>query len=108
MNVNQESSIILNSKGNVAKVHGWKSLFVSSKEDNGKVKGSILPIMAEDESCNVDVSIKKGKTKPPKPYKAGNLINMMINAGKEVENKEDKAVLKKWKVLVRKQLVLIL
>lgn len=89
------NGIILHAKGNVAKIQGWKSLFVSSKEDDKKRKGIVLPIMDENESCIVDVSIKEGQTKPPKPYTAGNLINMMINAGREVENKEDKEVLKK-------------
>lgn len=86
------NGVVLHAKGNVAKVQGWKSLFISSDQKEG---GTVLPAMGESESCNVDVSIKEGKTKPPKPYTEGDLINMMKNAGRDMEDEESKDILKK-------------
>ena len=40
------------------------------------------------------MDIRQGKTKPPKPYTEGQLINMMITAGKAVDDDDDKEILK--------------
>src|SRR5699024_9788158 len=39
------------------------------------------------ESCNVAIDISEGKTKPPKAYTQGQLINLMKQAGKQIDDK---------------------
>src|SRR5699024_12718786 len=64
-------------KGKVEKQIGWKSLF---KDRQTKKKETVLPVLKEGQACPVDVEIEKGKTKPPKCYTEGQLINVMKHA----------------------------
>lgn len=47
-----------------------------------------------NDSVQSDIRIKEGKTKPPKPYTEGQLINMMKTCGKLVDDETDSDVLK--------------
>jgi len=69
--------------GKVEKQIGWKSLF---KNRQTKKKETVLPLMEKGQACQVDVEIAEGKTKPPKYYTEGQLINVMKHAGKEVND----------------------
>ena len=69
--------------GKVEKQIGWKSLF---KNRPTKKKETVLPAMKKDQACQVEVEIAEGKTKPPKYYTEGQLINVMKHAGKEVDD----------------------
>jgi len=69
--------------GKVEKQIGWKSLF---KNRQTKKKETVLPLMEKGQACQVDVEIAEGKTKPPKYYTEGQLINVMKHAGKEVDD----------------------
>src|SRR5699024_7588941 len=69
--------------GKVEKQIGWKSLF---KNRQSKKKETVLQLMEKGQACQVYVEIAKRKTKPPKYYTEGQLINVMKHAGKEVDD----------------------
>lgn len=95
----EETTIITNvhklefkTTGNTEKEKGWKNLFpTSDKQDK---KEETLPVVSEGENAISIVSIKEGKTKPPKPYTEGQLINMMKTCGKLVDDNTDIEILK--------------
>src|SRR5690625_5032853 len=68
--------------GKVEKQIGWRSLFKASQTK----KKEVLPLMEKGQACQVDVEIAEGKTKSPKYYTEGQLINVMKHAGKEVDD----------------------
>ncbi|TFJ93105.1 type IA DNA topoisomerase [Lentibacillus salicampi] len=75
--------------GQVELKKGWKALFTedtSDTEDEAEQDNTVLPSIKEGESCNVAIDISEGKTKPPKPYTQGQLINVMKQAGKEIDD----------------------
>ncbi|MGG1021097.1 DNA topoisomerase III [Bacillus paralicheniformis] len=72
---------------------GWKDLFTTENEDEKDNADSSLPIVNENDSVSINVNIKEGKTTKPKRYTEGQLIPLMINCGKELED-EEKDVLK--------------
>lgn len=83
------------STGKTEKKKGWESLFPSKpKEDDENDQGDALPNVSNGESVQGDIRIKEGKTKPPKPYTEGQLINMMKTCGKLVNDETDSDVLK--------------
>ena len=83
--------IYFEATGKVERNKGWKALFATN---NDKDKETVLPSMREGESCQVDINIAEGKTKAPKYYSEGQLINVMKHAGKEVEDETLKSTLK--------------
>lgn len=96
--VYEETEIITNvkgvtfkTKGKIEKNIGWKLLFkneIKNKEDKP------LPDLIKNEDVQSKMSIKKGKTQPPKPYTEGQLINLMKTSGKQVENESESEILK--------------
>lgn len=83
------------STGKTEKNKGWKSLFPpKSKEGAENDQEDALPNVSNGESVQGDIRIKEGKTKPPKPYTEGQLINMMKTCGKLVDDETDSDVLK--------------
>lgn len=81
-----------NSTGKTEKEKGWKNLFaVEEKKSDQTV---VLPHVSINEQATVDINIKEGMTKPPKPYTEGQLINMMKTCGKLIDNEEDVEILK--------------
>ncbi|VEF47416.1 DNA topoisomerase III [Bacillus freudenreichii] len=83
--------------GKVERKKGWKALFYKeeSTADAKKEADTVLPVMSEGEACTVDVKLKEGMTQPPKPFTEGKLIQVMKNAGKDVEDEEAKEMLSK-------------
>ena len=66
--------------GKTERDKGWKALFVRAQKDNDK-EDATLPPLIENEAVGSSISIKEGKTQPPKPYTEGQLIAMMKTAG---------------------------
>src|SRR5699024_8891220 len=87
VNVN---GLVLSAKGKIDQALGWKKLF---KDDTKDKKGDVLPNMSEGDECIVDLKIKDGMTTPPKLYTEGRLINLMKNAGKDLDE-DAKEILK--------------
>src|SRR5699024_7240930 len=76
--------------GKVELKKGWKALFTEEKfddENEAEQDNTVLPSMQKGESCNVANDISEGKTKPPKAYTQGQLINLMKQAGKQIDDK---------------------
>src|SRR5699024_4445160 len=69
----------------------WKSLF---KNRQTKKKEIVLPAMAKGQAWQAQVEIAEGKTKPPKYYTEGQLINDMKHARKEVDDEALQEALK--------------
>ncbi|WP_100402951.1 DNA topoisomerase III [Bacillus sp. FJAT-42315] len=80
------------SKGKQQIQEGYRKVIFQKDED----KDVILPPLVEGESGIVEeVTVKEGKTQPPKRYTEGQLITLMKTAGKYLENDELEKVLKK-------------
>lgn len=85
--------LLFEAKGKVEKNKGWKELFAGEdKKDKDEI---VLPVMREGEPCSVKIKTHEGMTKPPKAYTEGGLINVMKNAGRDVEDDSAKQILKK-------------
>ncbi|WP_200411864.1 type IA DNA topoisomerase [Virgibacillus salexigens] len=83
--------------GKVKQAKGWKALFAEKASDTkneAEQDNTILPSMKEGESCNVDIDISEGKTKPSRAYTQGQLINVMKHAGKEINDEALQQTLK--------------
>src|SRR5690625_1744261 len=85
------NGICFEATGKVEKNKGWRALFATQNDEE---KETVLPSMREGESCQVDINVAEGKTKAPKHYTEGQLINVMKHAGKEVEDEALKSTLK--------------
>ncbi|ASK61353.1 DNA topoisomerase III [Virgibacillus phasianinus] len=87
VNVN---GICFGKTGKVEQEKGWKALFQAEKTDAKKEDEyktyAVLPSIREGEGCTVMIDLSEGQTKPPKAYTQGQLINVMKNAGKEIED----------------------
>src|SRR5699024_7447171 len=76
---------------------GWNALFTDEKFDGkneAEQDNTVLPSMQEGESCNIAIDISERKTKPPKAYTQGQLINVMKQAGKEIDDESLQHTLK--------------
>ncbi|WP_219858584.1 DNA topoisomerase 3 [Bacillus inaquosorum] len=88
------NDLLFHASGKVERKKGWKELFSSDAQDDDKEEQGKLPPVNKGESYKAKMNVKQGKTKPPKPYTEGQLINMMITAGKAVDDDDDKEILK--------------
>ncbi|GLY11962.1 type IA DNA topoisomerase [Pseudobacillus badius] len=90
------NGLLFEKTGKVEKSKGWKSLFdTQNKSEDEEEKVAVLPAMTEGELCSVHVSLKEGTTQAPKPYTEGQLIQVMKQAGKDIEDEEVKDTLKR-------------
>lgn len=87
------NGLMFHKTGKIEKRKGWKVL-LGEESETKKDDEPVLPEMNEGDSCSVTVSIREGMTKPPKLFTEGNLIQVMKNAGKEVDDENAKAILK--------------
>lgn len=73
------------SKGKVDVQEGWrKVIFQKQKKEEDE---QILPPLKKDEVGHVsDISVREGKTEPPKRYTEGQLITLMKTAGRYIED----------------------
>jgi len=73
------------SKGKEVIQTGWRKVIM----EKDQAKDEKLPILYEKEKGHVSkVSLKEGKTEPPKRYTEGQLITLMKSAGKFIEDEE--------------------
>ncbi|MEI5908005.1 DNA topoisomerase III [Bacillus spongiae] len=80
------------SKGKQQIQEGWRKVIFHKEKD----KDTILPPIEKGEEGDVQkVTLKEGKTQPPKRYTEGQLITLMKTAGKHIENDELEKVLMK-------------
>lgn len=78
------------SKGKMILDKGWRRLeFPMNKEEHVE-----LPLLKEKETVDTALNTSEGFTSPPNPYTEGTLITAMKTCGKELENKEEKEILK--------------
>lgn len=82
------------SKGRTIIDNGWRRLEYKASEKNGKNASSELPLVEKNEAVKAGLSTLESFTTPPKPYTEGTLITAMKTCGKELENKEEKEILK--------------
>lgn len=85
--------ITLHATGNVEIARGWKALF-KNEDKKEEEKDVELPMLTEGERCSVFIKTKSSMTKPPRLYTEGELINIMKNAGKSVEEEAAQKILK--------------
>ena len=72
------------STGAMPVVEGWRALY---REDKGETKEPPLPRLAVGEARRVErASVKSCKTKPPAPHTDASILNLMENAGRDIED----------------------
>ncbi|WP_080904070.1 type IA DNA topoisomerase [Parabacteroides sp. Marseille-P3160] len=82
-------------KGSVTLVPGWRSVFNSKDEPNDEDDTAVLPALIEGDSLSVrDCEIQEKQTKPRPLHTESSLLAAMESAGKEVENEEEREVMK--------------
>jgi len=86
-------NIVFKASGKVELEKGWKALFADQDKSDKKKKEPKLPAMKQGDQILLKGGVKEGKTTAPKRFTEGDLINLMKNAGKYVEE-EDQAILK--------------
>ncbi|SFE80005.1 type IA DNA topoisomerase [Alteribacillus iranensis] len=85
------------SKGKVETAKGWKQLFSQAKKSQKEKQQQLpsLPQLREGMEAAAFPEVVEDKTKPPKPYTEGQLINMMKTCGRLIgDDEEAKATLK--------------
>ena len=72
------------STGAMPVVEGWRALY---RGDKGEEKEPPLPKLAEGDTRKVQrATVKKCQTKPPAPHTDASLLNLMENAGRDIED----------------------
>lgn len=79
--------------GKTIKNMGWKRLEGNTKK-KGEPEDKLLPKVTVGETGTAVLATKEKKTNPPKPYTEGTLIAAMKNAGRDLDDEEDKEILK--------------
>ena len=74
--------------GNVLMQPGWLAVYGGVDDsDDGKTQ-SLAPAAPGETARLLELSIKRGKTKPPALYNEATLLKAMETAGKEIDNEE--------------------
>jgi DNA topoisomerase-3 len=80
------------SKGKVQLEEGWRKVLNQKEHEDEPA----LPSLSKGEQGNtVKITVKEGKTQPPKRYTEGQLITLMKTAGKHIDDKELEKILAK-------------
>ena len=82
-----------NAKGTIILDQGWTALYAKKKNDDDK-DSQILPPFTKGENGPHSPFLKEGKTKPPKSYTENSLLGAMASAGKQVDDPEQRELLK--------------
>lgn len=82
------------SKGRVVLDKGWRKLEYPASKKPDKEESTELPLLQKNEAVEADLNTSEGFTSPPKSYTEGTLITAMKTCGKELENEEEKEILK--------------
>ena len=86
-------TVLFKATGKIEKEIGWKVLFENDSKNEKKEK-TLLPPLTKGQEVHAKIEQKEGKTKPPSYYTEGELIPMMITAGKFVDDQDSKEILK--------------
>lgn len=74
------------STGSMPVVEGWKAVYRGDKSED---KEPPLPPLKEGDARRVErATVKKCQTKPPAPHTDASLLNLMENAGRDIEDEE--------------------
>ncbi len=82
------------SKGRTILDTGWRKLEYSTSKKTDKEENTELPLVQKNEVIEAELATSEGFTVPPKSYTEGTLITAMKTCGKELENAEEKEILK--------------
>lgn len=83
------------SKGKQMIQEGWRKI-IYQMEETKEEKEQVLPDLNKDEIGVVSkVTVKDGKTQPPKRYTEGQLITLMKTAGKFIEDSQMQSILRR-------------
>ena len=75
------------STGAMPLVEGWKALYRDDKPDKGEDKEPPLPRLEVGDTRRVEkAAVKACKTKPPAPHTDASILNLMENAGRDIED----------------------
>ena len=75
------------STGAMPLIEGWKALYRDDKPDRGEDREPPLPRLAEGDTRRVEkATVKACKTKPPLPHTDASILNLMENAGRDIED----------------------
>ncbi|MDN4106461.1 DNA topoisomerase 3 [Paenibacillus polymyxa] len=86
------------SKGKIIVQEGWRKVLypggqIEEKETIDADEQNLPPLVIGEQGIAAEVISKEGKTQPPKRYTEGDLITLMKNAGKSLENQELEKIL---------------
>ncbi|MGG1575278.1 DNA topoisomerase 3 [Fictibacillus sp. NRS-1165] len=85
------------SKGKLVIQEGWRKVLFENKKKEDKKEdddNTLLPDVAESDQGRVEsITVREGKTQPPKRYTLGSLVTLMKTAGKTIEDEELSKVL---------------
>lgn len=82
------------SKGRIVLDQGWRKLEYPANKKIDKVEDNELPLLQKNETVETALKTSEGFTSPPKLYTEGTLITAMKTCGKDLENVEEKEILK--------------
>lgn len=83
------------SKGTTVIEEGWRALFKEVDPDEIQDENKSLPQLIQGESVDhSNTRLKEGKTQPPKRYTEGTLLAAMETAGKDIEDQEQREIMK--------------
>ena len=75
------------STGAMPLIEGWRALYRDDKPDKGEDREPPLPRLETGEERRVEkASVKACKTKPPAPHTDASILNLMENAGRDIED----------------------
>lgn len=75
------------STGAMPLVEGWKALYRDDKPDKGADREPPLPRLEQGDARRVEkATVKACKTKPPAPHTDASILNLMENAGEDIED----------------------
>ena len=75
------------STGAMPLVEGWKALYRDDKPDKSEDREPPLPRLGVGDTRRVEkATVKACKTKPPAPHTDASILNLMENAGRDIED----------------------
>ncbi|MCQ2437320.1 MAG: DNA topoisomerase 3 [Clostridia bacterium] len=74
------------STGSMPVNEGWKALYANDKNASKEKEAPLPPLKKGDTRTVQGVTVKAEKTKPPKPHNDASLLNLMENAGRDIED----------------------
>lgn len=77
------------STGAMPLIEGWKALYRDDKPDKGEDREPPLPRLEVGDERKVEkAAVKACRTKPPAPHTDASILNLMENAGRDIEDEQ--------------------